>query len=96
MEVTKFTKTNDSGNLKGFLTIKTSEGFEMKGFKFMDGQNGLWVASPSRKGKDDDGNDKWYDIVWIPKELNQTLLDLVANHVDLTADSPTTNNPVPF
>ena len=92
MEITKFKKLNDSGKLKGFLTIKTSEGFEMKGFKLVEGDNGLFVGSPSQKGKDENGNDKWYDMVWIPKELNQTLLDLVANQVDLSQD----DNPVPF
>ena len=91
MEVLKFNKLEDKGNLKGYLTIKTSEGFEMKGFKLMDGENGLWVASPSQKGKDQDGNEKWYDMVWIPKDLNQELLDAVGNHVDLsesTSDVP--------
>lgn len=84
MEVIKFNKLEDKGKLKGYLTIKTSEGFEMKGFKLIEGDNGLFVASPSQKGKDPDGNEKWYDMVWIPKELNQSLLDLVGNQVDLS------------
>ena len=91
MEIIKFNKLDNGGKVKGFLTIKTSEGFEMKNFKLIDGENGLFIGAPSQKGKDQDGNEKWYDIVWIPKELNQTLLDLVANEIDMS-DS----NPVPF
>ena len=52
----------------------------------------MFVGAPSQKGTDKDGNEKWYDMVWIPKELNEQLVDLVANEVDLAQDS----NPVPF
>lgn len=94
MKVKDFRKVN-SGSLVGFLTVVTSEGFEMKGFKLIEGQNGLFVASPSVKGTDQDGNDKYYDQVWIPKELNEELLSLVSNEVDATDLAPE-NPQVPF
>ena len=94
MTVTDYRAVN-KGSLLGFVTVVTSEGFEMKGFKLIDGPNGLFVASPSVKGTDNDGNDKYYDQVWIPKELNQELLELVSNSVDAPAMSQ--DNPqVPF
>ena len=92
MKIKDFRKLDNGGKVKGFLTIVTSEGFEMKSFKLIEGENGLFIGAPSQKGKDQDCNEKWYDTVWVPKELNQTLLDLVANEIDLSADA----NPVPF
>lgn len=92
MKIKDFRKLDNGGKVKGFLTVVTSEGFELKSFKLIEGENGLFVGAPSQKGKDQDGNDKWYDMVWVPKELNETLLDLVANEIDLNTDS----NPVPF
>ena len=94
MKIKDFRKVN-SGSLIGFLTVITSEGFEMKGFKLIDGASGLFVASPSQKGTDADGNEKYYDQVWIPKELNEELLNLVSNEVDATDIAPN-NAKVPF
>ena len=82
MEVIKYTKLDNGNNIKGFLTIKTAEGFEMKGFKLIEGDNGLFVGAPSQKGKDD----KWYPMVWIPKELNEKLVELVSTQIDLGND----------
>jgi len=90
MKVKDFRKV-DMGSLKGFLTIVTSEGFEMKGFKLIEGQNGLFIGAPSQKGSDENGADKWYDQVWVPKELNEELLNLVSQELDgddLTSDDP--------
>ena len=64
----------------------------MKNFKLIEGANGLFVGAPSQKGTDKEGNEKWYDMVWIPKELNEQLVDLVANEVDMNQAA----NPVPF
>lgn len=85
MTIKDYRKLDNGGKVKGFLTIVTNEGFEMKNFKLVEGTNGLFVGAPSQKGTDKEGNEKWYDMVWIPKELNQSLVDLVANEVDLTA-----------
>ena len=92
MTIKDFRKLDNGGKVKGFMTIVTNEGFEMKNFKLIEGANGLFVGAPSQKGTDKEGNEKWYDMVWIPKELNAQLVDLVANEVDLAQDS----NPVPF
>tara|TARA_Y100000593_G_C4224786_1_gene293834 strand:- start:635 stop:913 length:279 start_codon:yes stop_codon:yes gene_type:complete len=92
MTIKDFRKLDNGGKVKGFMTIVTNEGFEMKNFKLIEGANGLFVGAPSQKGTDKEGNEKWYDMVWIPKELNEQLVDLVANEVDLAQDS----NPVPF
>lgn len=96
MEIINFRKLDNGGKVKGFLTIKTSEGFEMKNFKLVEGENGLFIGAPSQKGKDQDGNDKWFDMVWIPKELNQQLIDLASVHIDPVTDMSSQANNVPF
>ena len=96
MEIINFRKLDNGGKVKGFLTIKTSEGFEMKNFKLVEGENGLFIGAPSQKGKDQDGNDKWYDMVWIPKELNQELIDLASNHIDPASDMSSQSSDDPF
>ena len=89
MTIKDFRKLDNGGKVKGFLTIVTSEGFEMKNFKLIEGANGMFVGAPSQKGTDKEGNEKWYDMVWIPKELNEQLVELVANEVDLaTSEIP--------
>ena len=66
-----WSKNGNPSQVKAILTIKCSDGFEMKNFKLVEGQNGLFVGSPSTKGKDN----KYYDSIWIPQdkrnELNQ-------------------------
>ena len=97
MTIKDFRKLDNGGKVKGFMTIVTNEGFEMKNFKLIEGANGLFVGAPSQKGTDKEGNEKWYDMVWIPKELNQELLELVSNEVDSEDLASNTNNAqVPF
>lgn len=52
------------GKVKAFFDVENS-GFEMKGFRLVEGINGLFVSMPSRKGTDENGNDKWFDTIWI-------------------------------
>ena len=42
----------------------------VKGFKIVEGINGLFVGNPSEYSKKDD---KYYDRVFIPKELKDEL-----------------------
>lgn len=67
------------GKARAFFDIRTQEGLVVKGFKIMEGINGLFVSMPSQKGKNQQGEDEWYDTVWAEKEtrdqLNQLALD---------------------
>ena len=46
----------------------------MKGFRLVEGINGLFVSMPSRKGTDEDGKDKWFDTIWIEsREMRDNL-----------------------
>ena len=67
------------GKVKAFFDVANA-GFEMKGFRLIEGINGLFVSMPSRKGTDQDGNDKWFDTVWIESQdlrekLNQEAIN---------------------
>ena len=58
-------KKGDWGKIKAFFDIVTEEGFTMKGFKLVEGVNGLFAGFPSQQGKDGE----YYDTVWADREL---------------------------
>ena len=60
----------DWGKTKALFSIETSEGIVIKGFKIVEGTNGLFVSNPSSYSKK---NNKWYDDVWMPEELKDEL-----------------------
>lgn len=68
----------DWNKVKAILTIETSEGFEIKNCKLVEGQHGLFVASPSVKGKDD----KYFDIIWFPKDRRDALNEMASKIYD--------------
>ena len=64
------------GKVRSFFDITTQEGFTIKGFKLIEGINGLFVSMPSQKGNDEE----YYDTVWLDSkelrdQLNQTAID---------------------
>lgn len=73
----KITRMNlwEGGNTKGFFDIETEDGIGIKGFKIVEGQNGLFVSLPSSKGKDG----KWYDNVFMSKEMRDKLNEMALN-----------------
>ena len=62
-------KNDSSGKTKAFFDIQTNDGIIIKGFRIVDGSNGLFVSSPNDKGKDG----KYYDNVILPKEMKSEL-----------------------
>ena len=75
------------GKVRAFFDIMTDEGFTIKGFKIIEGINGLFVGVPSQKGKDDE----YFDTIFVAPELREEL-----NHVALQAygmeENPTADN----
>lgn len=63
---------NSNSKTKAFFDIETAEGFIVKGFKLVEGPSGLFVGSPSDKGKDG----KWHDQVTVPAELKEELQNM--------------------
>lgn len=65
-------KLNGEGKTVAFLDIQTDDDIIIKGFRLVNGSNGLFLASPDEKGKDG----KYYDKVILPNELKEKLTQL--------------------
>ena len=72
MKISRMNPFDGSSKTVAFFDVETEEGINIKGFTLVEGTNGLFVGVPSAKGKDD----KYYDRVYIPKELKEQLSDM--------------------
>jgi len=75
MKIERMNKGN-WGKVRAFFDLSTSDGFTIKGFKLIEGINGLFVSVPSQKGNDEE----YYDTVWVESkqlrdELNSLAID---------------------
>ena len=57
------------GKVRAFFDVTTSDGFTIKGFKIIEGINGLFVSLPSQKGNDDE----YYDTIWLTEEVRESM-----------------------
>jgi len=64
------------GKIKAFFDLRTEEGFVIKGFKLVQGINGLFVGNPSQKGKDDE----YFDTIYAERELKDELSQMAIDH----------------
>jgi stage V sporulation protein G len=70
MKIYRMNKLDKSSSkTAAFFDVETSEGIIIKGFKLINGSNGLFVSSPDEKGKDG----KFYDRVILTKEMKESL-----------------------
>jgi len=79
------------GKLRAFFDLKTSDGFVIKGFKIVEGINGLFVGMPSVQNKEGE----YYDSVFADKELRDELEKLAIREYgqeSVSAPSPSSNN----
>jgi DNA-binding cell septation regulator SpoVG len=89
MKITQMSNVSwtQSPKVKATCTIDVN-GFCIKECKVIDGINGIFVVSPSKKLTTPYENKKtgemvnYEDIVWFPQDKRDTLNDLVANHYD--------------
>tara|TARA_R100000742_G_C4268134_1_gene86447 strand:+ start:151 stop:417 length:267 start_codon:yes stop_codon:yes gene_type:complete len=81
-------KRGQWGKIVAFFDIKTEEGYIIKGFKIVEGNDGLFVGFPSQK-KDDEYN----DTVWADKELKQQTNDLAIKYYHQEMEVPTEDTP---
>ena len=80
------------GKLRAFFDLRTSDGFVIKGFKIVEGINGLFVGMPSVQNKEGE----YYDSVFADKDLRDELEKLAIREygqdsMDST-DAPVNNN----
>tara|TARA_Y100000590_G_scaffold144898_1_gene166573 strand:+ start:1517 stop:1897 length:381 start_codon:yes stop_codon:yes gene_type:complete len=72
------------GKVRAFFDLITSEGFTIKGFKIIEGINGLFVSMPSQKGSDGEYYDSIYASKELRDELNKLALDAYGSQYDQT------------
>ena len=72
------------GKIRAFFDLQTQEGFTIKGFKLVEGINGLFVGFPSQKGSDDE----YRDTVWAERELKDELTQLAIKEYGQEVMSP--------
>jgi len=70
------------GKVRAFFDLDTKEGFTIKGFKIVEGINGLFVSMPSQKDKDGE----YLDTIFASKELRAKLNELAINHYNGNED----------
>lgn len=71
MKIVRMNKLQNDGSGKtmAFFDIQTDDEIIIKGFRVVNGVNGLFVASPDEKGKDG----KYYETVILPKTMKEKL-----------------------
>ncbi|MCQ2369794.1 MAG: hypothetical protein MJ007_04885 [Paludibacteraceae bacterium] len=55
------------------------EGLAVQEYTNKDGVDGSMICYPSRKGKDKEGNEKWYNTVWFP--VSREMLDDIERQI---------------
>ncbi len=60
------------GKIRAFFDLQTDDGFTLKGFKLVEGINGLFVGFPSQKGSDEE----YYDTVWADRDIKEQVNQL--------------------
>lgn len=62
-------RSDSKSRTAAFLDAQTNDGIIIKGFRLVNGSNGLFLASPDEKGKDG----KFYEKVILPAEMKSEL-----------------------
>jgi stage V sporulation protein G len=73
-------KSEGGGKTAAFLDVQTDDGITLKGFRLVNGSNGLFLSSPDQKGKDG----KYYETVILPKEMKSDLEKLALEEFNKT------------
>ncbi len=79
-EVAGFHKLDGEGKTKAFCDIAISGSLLVRGFRVVDGKNGMFVSMPKRQGKDG----QWYETVTplsdgVKAELSEVVLQAYQN-----------------
>ena len=72
------------GKIKAFFDLQTEDEFTIKGFKLVEGANGLFVGFPSQKGNDDE----YHDTVWAEKEVKDQVIELAKKEYESEQEVP--------
>ena len=89
MKISRMNK-GDWGKVKAFFDLETQDGFTIKGFKLVEGANGMFAGFQSQKNKDDEYN----DTVFADKTLKQKVNQLALEHYNQSGSSQ--SDDIPF
>jgi stage V sporulation protein G len=72
--VSRIHKLDGSSALKAFCDVTILDSLDIKGFKVVEGKEGLFVSMPSETGKDG----KWYNtVIPLKREIKDEIEKLV-------------------
>ena len=70
----------DGDKVLALVSITIDNEFVVSGLKVLDGQNGIFVAMPSKKNNKENSEKKYYDIAFpITKEARENIQRVVLN-----------------
>ena len=100
MQVERMTK-GEWGKIRAFLDLNL-EGVIVKGFKLVEGSNGLFLGMPSQKDKDGE----WNDTVFMDKQIKMDAQNMAIQEYggqsqaapanDYQGPPPFTDDDIPF
>jgi stage V sporulation protein G len=94
----KPTSIGSWGKVRAYFDLQTEEGFIIKGFKLVEGMNGLFVGFPSEKMKEPWTNDdgkvfEYRDTVWAERDLKEQVNQLAVKEYGQDIMSPSQQDP---
>ena len=90
MKIDRMTKGN-WGKIVAFFDLTTEDGFTIKGFKLIQGSDGLFVGFPSVKNDDNE----YKATVWAEKDVKEQVNKIAMAKYSATAE-PVNDTEVPF
>tara|TARA_Y100000310_G_scaffold303052_1_gene341022 strand:- start:470 stop:757 length:288 start_codon:yes stop_codon:yes gene_type:complete len=77
------------GKVRAFFDLETSDGFTIKGFKMVQGENGIFIGFPSQEK---DG--EYHDTVWANKDIKKEVEELAKIEYDNPSGIQSDKEPV--
>ena len=91
MKISRMTK-GTWGKIIAFFDLETEEGFTIKGFKIIEGNEGRFVGFPSQKNDDGEYN----ATVWAENNVKKEVEALANSEYEKLPESPLVEEHIPF
>ena len=91
MKISRMTK-GEWGKVRAFFDLETEDGFTIKGFKVVQGIEGLFVGFPSQKDKEGEYN----ETISADKTLKQKVNQLALDYYNRLGSSKSDEDDLPF
>ena len=72
----------DWGKTLAYFDLITEDGFTIKGFRLVEGTNGLFVGFPSQKNSEGE----YHDTVWADKEVKDQVIELAKREYESSTE----------